>query len=133
MSPSTEKALLPKSSARGAFADAALTLLCHVAFRFQFALLFMLEGAGVDVEKPWSLFKVSVVGMFLLLSVCFFGRIAVGVPRARGFGAYFALVNFIGALIFFVACFYDTLPYSLVIPFAWHKAAPSATIRIVVV
>ena len=74
----------------------------------------MLEGTGGDLEQPWSVFKLSTVGMFLLLAVCFFGRVAVALPRARGFGAFFALVNLLGALIFLATCFYDTLPYSLV-------------------
>lgn len=94
---------------------------------YEFGLLLMLEGAGNETaDRPWSLFKVATTGTFILLALGFFGRVAVGLPRARGFAAYFGCVDLVLAGIFLFMCPHDGLSTGLLAAFAAVSLAADA-------
>ncbi|CAK9058643.1 unnamed protein product [Durusdinium trenchii] len=73
---------------------------------YQFQLLFMLEGLSTDDEEvQFNILALSSAAMFLLLSLGFFGRAAVGVRRARcwmgSFAVLYLFCDLIGVFGFF--------------------------------
>mmetsp|Transcript_63033 Transcript_63033/g.124564 ORF Transcript_63033/g.124564 Transcript_63033/m.124564 type:complete len:410 (+) Transcript_63033:1686-2915(+) len=71
---------------------------------FQFLLLYVLEGLGGTVSKPWSFMKVSVVATFVLLAFGFSGRVAYSL-KAKVKPLYYGGAALINAFLMLSACF----------------------------
>jgi len=70
----------------------------------QFLLLLVLEGQGGIPDEQWSLYKVSLVCVYLLLAICFYGRVAKSLPRARHCALFFACKEAVDAALLLSAC-----------------------------
>jgi len=72
----------------------------------EFVLLLMLVGLGAPDGGTgrWALFKVAAAGVFFLLGFAFWGRMAAGVPEARGFCLIAAMVQLTCAVLMLYTC-----------------------------
>jgi len=72
----------------------------------EFVLLLMLLGLGAPDGGTgrWALFKVAAAGVFFLLGFAFWGRMAAGIPKVRGFCLCGAMVQLTCAVLMLYTC-----------------------------
>ena len=93
---------------------------------YEIIFLLMLEGLTMDASGDSKLFKVTTAAMFFLMAIAFFGRVASTVPRARKFGAYYAVFYVLVGCLHAARCFFPDLGAPLLWIYAglWVMATP---------